>query len=246
MDRGLELTSQAEATHFWFRGFRQFVAPVIERTAGSRRDLRLIDCGCGTGFNLALLSPYGKVSGFDLTAWGARRARATGHPIAQGDIALIPFATGVFDLAASFDVLQCVDADEAAVREMARIVKPGGAIVLTLAAFNWLRGDHAIAWNEFRRYTPSSARRLVEQAGLRPEYVRFTFASVFPVIAGARTLQRLLRPVRGVRDDTDMTVPVAPVNAALTALVTAEAALARRGWRMPIGSSIVVAARKGL
>jgi hypothetical protein len=127
---------------------------------------------------------------------------------------------------------------------MARIVKPGGTIVLTLAAFDWLRGDHAIAWNEYRRYTPSKARRLVETAGLAVEHIGFTFASVFPVVAGARLLQRALRPLRGVRDDADMTVPAAPINAALTGLVTAEAALMRRGWRMPIGSSILVVARK--
>jgi SAM-dependent methyltransferase len=244
MDRGLDLTSQAEATHFWFRGFRQFVAPVIGALAGPRRDLRLIDCGCGTGCNLALLAPYGRVCGFDLTHWGAVRTRASGRPVARADITRIPFVSGRFDVATSFDVLQCVEADELAVREMTRIVKPGGAIVLTVAAFDWLRGDHAISWNERRRYTPSKARRLVEQAGLHAERVSFMFASVFPVIAAARFAQRVLRPIRGVRDDADMTVPAAPINAALTTLVTGEAALARRGWRMPIGSSILVVARK--
>ena len=116
--------------------------------------------------------------------------------------------------------------------------------MLTLAALDMLRGDHAIAWNELRRYTPATARRLVGQAGLRAELVTFMFGSVFPVIASARLLQRVLRPIRGVRDDSDMSVPVAPVNGVLTALVVAEAALARRGIRAPIGSSILVVARK--
>src|SRR6267142_2125454 len=59
MDNLLDLTSRVEATHFWFRGFRQFVAPAISEIAGPRRDLHLLDCGCGTGHNLAtLLRPY--------------------------------------------------------------------------------------------------------------------------------------------------------------------------------------------
>jgi SAM-dependent methyltransferase len=244
MERGLDLTSRAEATHFWFRGFRQFVSPIIETLAAGRRGLQLVDCGCGTGNNLALLAPYGRVRAFDLTQWGARRALSSGHQVVRADITSIPFSSERFDVATSFDVLQCVEADDLAVREIARIVRPGGVIVLTLAAFDWLRGDHAISWNERRRYTPSRARLLVEQAGVRAERVSFMFASVFPAIAATRLTQRLLRPIRGVRDDLDMTVPASPINQTLSALVRAEAVLVRRGWRMPIGSSIVVVARK--
>jgi SAM-dependent methyltransferase len=243
MDRGLELTGEAEATHFWFRGFRQFVTGALADTLGGRRNLRLVDCGCGTGYNLKLLEPYGAVFGFDLTKTGIERTQATGHPVVRADVTSIPFASGAFDVATSFDVLQLIEADEQAVREMARIVRPGGSVVLTLAGLELLRGDHSISWNEVRRYTPASARRLVERAGLRAERVTFMFASLFPIVAVTRVMQRLLRPLRGIRDDADISVPPAPVNGALTALVTAEAALARR-WRMPIGSSILVVARR--
>src|SRR5688500_16513225 len=113
MDDLLELTGRAEAVHFWFRGFRTFVAPVIEEIAGSRRDLRLLDCGCGTGANLSLLRPYGRVYGFDLTAWGAGAARAGGHPVVRADVTRMPFADASVDVATSFDVLQCVEPDAA-------------------------------------------------------------------------------------------------------------------------------------
>jgi SAM-dependent methyltransferase len=166
MDDLLELTGRAEATHFWFRGFRQFVSPLLADLADGRRDLRLIDCGCGTGNNLRLLTPYGRAIGFDVTHGGSLTTRRSGCPSVQADITRIPFASGVFDVATSFDVLQCVESDDDAVREMARIIKPGGAVVLTLAALDVLRGDHAEAWHEVRRYTPSSARRLIERAGL--------------------------------------------------------------------------------
>jgi SAM-dependent methyltransferase len=239
----LELTRRAQATHFWFRGFRRFVAPALRDLARGRRDLRLIDCGCGVGQNIPLLEPYGDAIGFDLMPGGAATARASGHPVVRADVVHIPFPPDAFDIATSFDVLQCVEQDEAAVREMARIVRPGGAIVLTLAALDILSGDHAEVWQEVRRYTPASARLLVEAAGLRAERVDYLFASLFPLMLAIRSFQRLRRGFRPVRADTDIAVPPAPLNAALTWLVHGEAALARR-IPMPIGSSLLVVARK--
>ena len=243
MDDLLELTRRAEATHFWFRGFRQFVSPLIAHLAAGRRNLRLIDCGCGTGHNLRLLTPYGRAVGFDVTHGGSIATRRSGCPAAQADITRIPFASGVFDVATAFDVLQCIEADGDALSEMARIIKPGGAVVLSLAALDVLRGDHAEAWHEVRRYTPSSARRLIERAGLHPERVSYMFASTFPLMLAVRTGQRMLRPFRALRPDTDIVVPSAPVNTVLTALVSVEAALAKR-VAMPIGSSLLVVGRK--
>lgn len=239
----LALTARAEAAHFWFRGFRRFVAPVIAGLARGRRDLCLVDCGCGTGHNLALLGPYGRACGFDLTEGSGTRARTIGLPVAQGDVTHAPFQSDTVDLATCFDVLQCVPDDAAAVSEMRRIVRPGGAVVLTLAALDILRGDHAEVWGEVRRYTAGSARRLMEQADLDVERVSYLYASVFPLMLAVRTTQRVLRRFRHPRADADIGVPPAAINVALTAVVTVEAWLARR-LPMPVGSSLLVVARK--
>jgi SAM-dependent methyltransferase len=243
MDHLLELTSRAEANHFWFRGFRRFVAPVIDDVAGGRRDLKLLDCGCGTGHNLTFLRPYGNAFGFDLTEGGAARAHASGHAIARGDVTHIPFATGRFDVATSFDVMQCIEQDFEAVLEMGRVLRPGGVLVMTVAALEALRGDHSEAWQECRRYTPGGVRRLVESTGLRVERVSFLFASLFPLMLAVRGLQRTMRPFRQPRLDTDIGVPPAPVNGTLSAVVAIEASLSRR-ISMPVGSSLLVVARK--
>ena len=82
MGYNLELTARAEPTHFWFRGFRAYVAPVIREIAAGRRDLSMIDCGCGTGYNLkTLLQPYGRAFAFDMTP-DALQARARIGPSA--------------------------------------------------------------------------------------------------------------------------------------------------------------------
>jgi SAM-dependent methyltransferase len=243
MDDLLELTGRAEATHFWFRGFRKFVAPVLKDLAGGRDQLWLVDCGCGTGHNIALLQRHGRALGFDMTEGGTAQAHAAGWTVLRADVTHIPFASDVFDVATAFDVMQCMDADVAALREMARIVKPGGAVVLTLAALEILRGDHSEAWQERRRYTPVTARRLVEAAGLRAERVAFLFASLFPLMIAVRFVQRLSRPFRAHNAAADIAMPSAPVNAVLTALLSGEAAFARH-VPMPIGSSLLVVARK--
>ena len=245
MDDLLELTARAEATHFWFRGFRMFFAPVIREIAAGRRDLRIVDCGCGTGYNLTtLLQPYGRAFAFDLIPDAIRRARTSGRPLVRADMEHIPFASGTFDLATSFDVVQSVPDDRKALREMARVLKPGGHVVLNVTGLDLLRGDHSDVWGELRRYTPDRATALLADAGLRPVRIAFLFASLLPLMLSVRMAQRVLRTVREPQGDADLSVPAAPLNTALSWVVRREAALARR-IPMPFGSSLLIVGRKG-
>ena len=167
MDDLLELTGRAEATHFWFRGFRKFVAPVI---ADLRPGAEIFARRLWLRHRPQPAAPASArpAVGFDLHDGWARRAHAQRDSGAARRRHADSVGIGAFDVATSFDVLQCVEADVAAVREMARIVRPGGVVVLTVAALDALRGDHAEVWQEVRRYTPAAARRLVETAGFRP------------------------------------------------------------------------------
>ena len=240
----LELTALAEPTHFWFQGFRATIGPVLHDLAAGRRDLRLLDCGCGTGYNLRnLLRPHGRAYGFDLSEDAMRRGREAGLPIARANVQQIPFQSGHFDIATSFDVLQSVPDDRAALTEIARVLKPGGHVVLNVTALDFLRGDHSDVWGEIRRYTPGGAKRLLREAGLDPIRVGFVFASILPMVLGIRLAQRLMRPFRQPAGDEDLSLPAAPVNAALGALLRGEAALARR-IPMPFGSSLLVVGKK--
>ena len=155
----------------------------------------------------------------------------------------IPFRSGSFDLATSFDVVHSVSDDRTALREMSRVLKPGGYVVMNVTALDFLRGDHSDMWGERRRYTRQSGTRLVEDAGLEAVRITYLFASLVPLILAARTVQRILRPLREPSGDMDLTVPAAAVNAILSGLVRGEAALARR-LPMPFGSSLLIVARK--
>src|SRR5690606_25542543 len=111
MDRLLEATARAERDHFWFRGFRRFVQPVLAEAIAAPGAL-VLDCGCGTGYNLALLRRHGRAVGIDLTWSGLAYARRHGERlIARASAAALPFATSRFDLVTSFDVLYAFDDD---------------------------------------------------------------------------------------------------------------------------------------
>ena len=243
VDRLLDLTRQAEANHFWYRGFRSYLLPVVAAAVAGRPHARILDVGCGTGHNLGLLARHGAAFGLDLNERGLQHAREVGRPLMRADSARLPFADGTFDLVTSFDVMQCIPTDREAVREMARVAKPGGAVVVSMAALEILHGDHAEVWKEYRRYNRASARALAEQAGLRVERVAFMFATLFPLLVLSRGAQRLTRRFRDVRDDMDISIPPAPVNGLLSWALAAEAAVSRRAG-MPVGSSVFFVARK--
>jgi SAM-dependent methyltransferase len=246
VDRLLELTYRAEQSHFWFRGFRQYMKPALARATAGLTAARILDCGCGTGSNLEMLKPYGNAVGFDLTRIGTEFAKAHGHRVAQASISDIPFRTGHFDLVTSFDVFQVLpDAvEQSAIVEMARVLKPGGWMLLHVAALPILYGKHSALSEETRRYTATTLRTLVEGAGFKIQRLTYDQFSLLPMMLPVRIWHRLTAKDGVVAaGEGEITVPAAPVNAALTALVSLEA-LALRAVNMPIGSSLMCLARK--
>jgi SAM-dependent methyltransferase len=193
-----------------------------------------------------MLRPFGKAVGFDLTRIGTGFARAHGHRVAQGSIGEIPFLGGAFDLATSFDVFQVLPdgIERSAIREMWRVVKPGGRILLHVAALDILYGGHSALSQETRRYTPGKLRALVESAGFTIERLTFDHFTLLPFMLPVRWWHRL-QSRNGIIEgsESEIAVPIAPVNMALTALVSLEA-MALRAVNMPIGSSLMCLARK--
>lgn len=248
MDRLLEATAQAERRHFWFRGFRAFVAPLVVRAAGGR-SVDILDCGAGTGHNLAWLARYGRATGIDLTWSGLAYARDAGRPrLARASAAALPFSDRSFDLVTSFDMLQCLpDQDEGrAVREICRVLRPGGHLVVNVAAMHLLWGNHSILAHEVRRYSRPGLRRLLEEAGFTVIRITYTNATLFPLVAAVRIVQRAAGLAASDADEAaarEIAIPPAPVNALLAGLLGAEARLVR-AVNMPFGSSLAALARR--
>jgi SAM-dependent methyltransferase len=246
MEHLLRATARSEAQHFWFRGFRAFIAPLVQQAIGGHQSPRILDCGCGTGANVELLSRRGPAFGFDRSETGLRLGRAAGRTtIVRADVTAAPFPDAAFDLVTSFDVLYSLESDteHAALGEMWRLTRPGGHILVNVAAMDVLRGDHSVLSRERRRYSRASLRSLVQGAGFQIVRLTYTYACLFVPLAVTRTLQRLRGLAAEGETEREITVPPAPVNAALTGLVLAESAWLRH-FDSPFGSSLLCLARK--
>ena len=243
MDRLLEATARAERDHFWFHGFRRFVTPLLDRAASGRRDLFTLDCGCGTGHNLKMLRRYGAAVGIDITYSGVKYAASRGdRKVAQASATDLPFDGEQFDLVTSFDVIYALpdELEKAAVAEMFRVLKPGGHLVLNVAALPWLRGNHSVLGGEVRRYTRGRLRWALERGGFRVERLTYTNLSILPIVAGVRLSQRVLGHQESA---TEISVPPAPVNTLLTGVLALES-MVLKVTNMPLGSSVLCLAKK--
>lgn len=249
MDQLLRATANAEARHFWFRGFRFFVSPLLRYAASHRSSIgtsRVLDCGCGTGANLTLLNEAGRAYGFDLSATGLRFGRQAGRALlARGSVAAAPFPSGAFDVVSSFDVLYSLDdrTEQAAIAEMFRLVKPGGFAIVNVAAMECLRGDHSVLSREVRRYSRRGLQDRLVAAGFRIERITYTNFTLFVPMWIARTLQRRRGLKPEINAQQEISVPPEPLNAVLTALLWLES-LYLRLFNAPVGSSLLCLARK--
>src|SRR5687767_11531509 len=169
MDRLLEATALAERDHFWFRGFRRFIEPLVAAAAGNRRP-DILDCGCGTGHNLLMLRRYGRAYGIDLTWAGLQYAHDRGdRAVARATVAALPFADARFGLVTSFDVLYGLneEVEQLALVEMNRVLEPGGRLIVNVAALESLRGNHSVLGGELRRYTKALLTKRLQETGFR-------------------------------------------------------------------------------
>jgi SAM-dependent methyltransferase len=246
MDQLLLATARAEARHFWFRGFRRFVTPLLIRATKGVSGARLVDFGCGTGANLDLLSRFGQAYGFDLTFVGLKLGREAGRTrLAQASVSDAPLPGNAFDVVTSFDVLYGLPhpIEQAAVAEMFRVTKPGGYALVNVAAMDCLKGDHSVLGREIRRYSQASLSTLLTQAGFRIERITYTNASLFLPMLLVRTYQRWRGLPEEAEAESDIAVPTAPLNLLLTAVIYLETLWVR--WLdNPFGSSLLCLARK--
>ena len=243
MEQLLRETAKAEARHFWFRGFRAFMTPLVEAAIGGRQNPRILDCGCGTGANVEWLDRFGRSFGFDRSSVGLGLGRDAGRSrLACATVTAAPFPTGAFDLVTSFDVLYSLEEtdERAAMAEMFRVTRPGGFVLINVAAMDVLRGDHSVLSGEVRRYHRSDLARLVTGAGFAVVRLTYTNIALFLPLAGLRMIQRW----RGLKPEPrEISVPPAPINGLLTALLLLESRWVRY-FNGPFGSSLICLARK--
>ncbi len=227
-----------EQDMWWYRGRRAVCFELLRRHAPRGR---VLDVGCGTGYNLSLLEEFGEVHGVDPFPEALEYCRQRGaRNVQEAGAEKLPFPDGHFGLLTAFDVIEHIEDDVAALREWNRVMAPGARLLIYTPALQWLYGEHDRIVQHYRRYDRSQLTERIRQAGFTVMHASYVNMFVLPLVIGVRAAVKLLPK----RPHVEMSMPSRPANWALTQLSYAEVPLVL-GPGLPIGLSLVALAVKG-
>lgn len=234
-----EVLYETEKYHWWYTVRRQIVQNLIS-TYSTNQKIKLLDIGCGTGELLRELSPLGEVFGIDNSPQAIAFCKERGLTnifIANGTD--IPFPDNTFDMVLCLDVLEHIENDVGTIKEIKRVGKPGGTIIIFVPTFKFLWGTSDEVSHHLRRYRLKEISKKVEKNGLkiiRSSY--FNFFLFLPILA-SRWLVRILKIPIQSENETGKGL----INKILFKIFTFEARLLRR-INFPFGVSGLVVAKK--
>jgi SAM-dependent methyltransferase len=235
-----EQMAKLDSHHWWFTARRRILDGVIERIVRPPKEARILELGAGTGHNLAMLSRFGLVEASELDPVARELAsERLGSPVLEAALPdLSMFPPGSYDMIALLDVLEHVPDDKASLRAIYDLLKPGGALLLTVPINPWMWSAHDVAHHHHRRYRKSEIQELALANGYEIELLSPFNSLLFPPIAAVR----LVGKVTG-KDDSDDAMPSPFVNKTLEMVFGLERELIGR-LPMPFGVSLVAVLRR--
>ncbi len=236
-----KLMSRLEDNHWWFVSKRQYAKIVLNLISLSKKST-ILDVGCGTGKNLAMLVNFGLVQGVDYSASAIKFCYQRGFKkVKQASLAKLPFKADTFDLVTLFDVLyhKGVASDAKALKEVSRVLKPSGYLLITDCAHQFLYGPHDISMHARQRYSKKELITKVNQAGFSIHKASYIYFITFPLFFINRFISKYLTKKSG--SDVNQINPI--INQLLIYLLFFESKLLKF-FNLPIGSSIIILAKK--
>ena len=233
---------QVEETHWWYLGRRRIIQSLVDkiRTTLPNAKPKILDVGCGTGANLKMLAAYGSAEGVDISPQAVDFCRERGlDSVKLGAIEHLPYESGSFELVTALDVVEHLDDDVAGLREMRRVLRRDGRILLFVPAFMFLWGVQDDVSNHRRRYTLPSLLRAVEAAGFAVEWASYANISFFLPVLVVRSVMRWLN----LRAATEYGINISLLNGPFSSLFAAERFVLERG-KIPFGVSAVCIVRR--
>jgi SAM-dependent methyltransferase len=233
-----EQMAELDQRHWWYRARREVLAALIRRVVQPPAEAQILELGCGTGHNLAMLTEFGRVDALELD----EKARAIaegrlGRPVMKAPLPeLDDVREHHYDLIGAFDVIEHIDDDRGALQSIASRLKPGGKFVMTVPAHQWMWSAHDIVNHHKRRYSKAGLKRLVTESPLRLDTVGYFNSLLFPLAIA----ERLSSKIRG-KDEANLSLPPAPINATLERAFAVERHLVGR-LPLPPGLSLFAVA----
>jgi SAM-dependent methyltransferase len=226
--------AEQDEIHWWYVARRRILHDLIAREVRLPHQARILEVGCGTGHNFEMLRGFGRLDAIEVDAEARVLAsRRLGHAVASSPLPeLEGIADRAYHLVALLDVLEHVDGDQAALASLATKLAPGGRILVTVPAHQWMWSAHDVAHHHKRRYSRATLRATAAAAGLGMERIGYFNSLLFPVAAAARVAGRLIG-----REGSDDRLPPAPLNALLRGIFGLERHMVGR-VPLPFGVSL--------
>lgn len=229
-------TLDVEDTHWWYRGRRRIVLDAI-RALDLPQPADVLDAGCGSGRNLVDLVPFGTLTGVEPSPQSASVARSRElAEVVEAGLEDVPLPDASFDLVTCLDVIEHIDDDIGALRELRRLTRPGGTLLVTVPAYPRLWSSHDELNQHRRRYTRPVLLERAVAAGWSPRRTTHFNGLLLPAAAAKRFVERLRPPAAAA---SELEATPAALNRVLEQPLRAEAALLRRGGRIPFGLSLM-------
>ena len=240
MDAALyEQHQRLEDTHWWFLGRRYLVLRELVRHGGCEPG-PILDVGCGTGGMLPHLQRIAPAIGLDPAPEAAAACRRRGVAFVHGSGMEMPFADAAFGTVTALDVIEHVADDVGMLRELYRVLRPGGLLLLTVPAYQFLWSQHDEFNHHQRRYRRRTLQRTVRQAGFRIARISYYNTLLFPAAVARKALMRFQR---GNGPSSHLDEVPRPLNALLRGVMLREEPIVAR-WDLPFGASLICAARR--
>ena len=233
-DRMAELAD----THWWYVARRRVLTDLIRREVRPPRQANILEIGCGTGHNLRALNEFGHVDAVEVDPEARELAtKKLGKRIASSPLPQLDDVDDRgYDLIAALDVIEHVEDDAAAIAAIAARLKPGGKLLMTVPAHQWMWSAHDVVNHHKRRYSKAALRRLLEGSPLAIDRIGYFNSLLFPLAVAARMAGKATG-----RDDSDDSLPPAPLNRLFTAIFGLERYAVGR-LPLPLGLSLFAVA----
>ncbi len=230
----------SELVHWWYRVRREIVHKIIKEYVGKNKDLSILDVGCGTGALIKELERYGAVYGIDFSEEAVSYCRSRGiKNVEKSIVEKIPYPEDYFDVVLAMDVLEHIPDDRVGLREIYRVLKPGGLLVIFVPAFMFLWGTTDVISQHYRRYSQSEIVGKTKEANFSVVYSSyFNFFLFFPIYL-SRSIVRLFK----VNIESENNTGVGVFKSVLYWIFHSEVPVLFNG-SFPFGVSCVVIARK--
>jgi SAM-dependent methyltransferase len=226
--------AEQDQVHWWYVARRRILADLIRREVPLPPDARILEVGCGTGHNFEMLRGFGRLDALEVDAAArALASRRLGHAVGEAPLPDLPgVPERTYHLIALLDVLEHVDNRSESLASIAARLAPGGRILVTVPAYQWLWSAHDVAHHHKLRYSKRGLRADAEAAGLKVETIGHFNSLLFPLAA----LVRLAGKLTG-KSSSDDKLPPAPLNFLFEKIFGLERHLAGR-VPLPAGVSL--------